>query len=115
MLWLAVAASVSMRPLSFTGQLHQVLPRGVEFRTRMRISTLSGESEDAEARSLTNKIKRAKTAADLIAMLNGAVDGPIFNFFHASAFFHSLASLHRRGLLPRTCAESPVVVKLQAG
>ena len=114
MLWLAVAASVSMRPVSLVGQLRPVHPLGVEFRTRMRVSTLSGESGDEEARSLTKKIKRAKTAADLIAVLDGPVDDPIFNFIHGGAAFYSLARLHRRGRLPRSCAESSVVVKLQA-
>ena len=118
MLWLAVAASVSMTPLSFVGQLHQALPRGVEFRTTLRVRerrVSSGKSADeAEARLLTKRITGAQTAADLIAVLDLAVDDPSFNFFHASASFHRLARLHREDLLPRTCAESPVVVKLQA-
>ena len=48
----------------------------------------TNDSKDAAARLLTSKIKQAKSAAELLDLLDGAVDGPIFNYFHASAAYH---------------------------
>ena len=64
------------------------------------------------AQMLTASIKKAQTAADLLGVLDEAVNSPYFNYFHVSAAYTSLVSFHRgRALLPSS-AESPVLQKL---
>ena len=49
----------------------------------------------AEAKRLTSGIKKAYSAEKLIEVLDRAVDGPIFNFFHASAAYIQLERVKR--------------------
>ncbi|CAK9013196.1 Uncharacterized protein SCF082_LOCUS11824 [Durusdinium trenchii] len=77
---------------------------------KSRDSSLTSGGDKA-ARILTAKIKQAPTAADLLGVLNDAVDSPDFNYFHVSAAYHSLAMFHRKGLLQGLC-DSPVLPKL---
>jgi len=63
---------------------------------------------------LTSKIKQAKSAAELLDLLDGVVDGPIFNNFHASAAYTSLATWKRKGGLAPSDKASPVLPRLAA-
>ena len=74
----------------------------------------SNDSKDAAARLLTSKIKQAKSATELLDLLDEEVDGPIFNKFHASAAYHSLATWRRNGGLTPRDKESPVLRRLAA-
>ena len=69
---------------------------------------------DSAARTLTSKIKQAKSATELLDLLDGVVDGPIFNTFHASAAYTSLATWKRKGGLTPSDKESPVLPRLAA-
>ena len=74
----------------------------------------SDDSKDAAARKLTSQMKEdVKSAAELLKLLDEVVDGPIFNYFHASAAYHSLATKWRGGLTPSDKA-SPVLPRLAA-
>ena len=92
-------------------------PRDLTIQMRVRERSGGGkssnDSKDAEARKLTSKIKQAKSATELLHLLDGVVDGPIFNKFHASAAYHSLATKWKGGLTPSDKA-SPVLPKLAA-
>ena len=71
---------------------------------RLRGGTESGKREARKGRGdnprmLTSKIKKAETAADLLGVLDAAVDSPIFNEFHASATCTKLAAFHGKGKL----------------
>ena len=70
------------------------------------------EDGKAEARRLTSSIKKVHSAEKLIEVLDGAVDGPIFNFFHASAAYTQLERLNRRKCLQKTDWDSPVLFRL---
>ena len=74
-----------------------------------------GKSSNAAARKLTSQMKEdMKSAAELLYLLDGVVDGPIFNDFHASAAYHSLATWKRNGGLTPSDTESPVLPRLAA-
>ena len=51
-------------------------------------SGIKASQTDAESRKLTLKIKQAKSVAELLGILDGAVDGPVFCRFQASAAYH---------------------------
>ena len=90
------------------GIRHQ--PRGVRVQVRV------GESDskaDAAARLLTSKIKQAESAAELLKLLDEEVDDLIFNKFHASAAYHSLATKWKGRLTPSD-KSSPVLPRLAA-
>ena len=53
----------------------------------------------AEAMRLTVRIREAKSAEEFVNTLAEAVDGPIFNYFHASAAYTRLVMWKRRGEL----------------
>lgn len=65
-----------------------------------------------EAKKLTARMKEVNSAAGLIDILDGVVDGPIFNKFHASAAYHSLATWKRRRRLQLADRESTVLPRL---
>ena len=69
---------------------------------------------DSAARTLTLKIKQAKSATELLELLDAVVDGPIFNRFHASSAYHSLATWKRKGGLTPSDKASPVLPRLAA-
>ena len=71
------------------------------------------EGKDAEARKLTSRMKGAKSAEEFLSILGPAVDGPTFNYFHASSAYHRLATWKRKGQLPKTAA-GRVLLKLSA-
>ena len=50
-----------------------------------------GSQTDSAARILTLNIKQVKSATELLDLLGGVVDDPIFNYFHASAACSNLA------------------------
>ena len=113
-----------MDGLSFvTGAIwHQ--PRGVRVQVRVREPLRKnrpppdgggGTSSNAAARKLTSQMKEdMKSAAELLDLLDRAVDGPIFNSFHASAAYHSLATWKRIGGLTPSDKASPVLPRLAA-
>ena len=73
----------------------------------------SNDSMDAAARKLTLQIKGGmQSAAELLDLLGGVVDGPIFNKFHASAAYHSLATWKWKGGLTPSDKSSPVLPRL---
>ena len=97
--------------------------RGVRVQVRVReplrksrppAGSGGGKSLNAAARKLTLQIKQAKSAAELLDLLDGVVDGPIFNNFHASAAYHSLATWKRKGGLTPSEKASPVLPRLAA-
>ena len=73
----------------------------------------SNDSKDAAAKKLTRQMTRAKSATELLDLLDGPLDGAIFNTFHASAAYHSLATKWKGGLTPKEKA-SPVLPRLAA-
>ena len=85
---------------------------GVTMKVRERLRASDGSHKDAAAQKLTSKMKQAKSAAELLGLLDGVVDGPVFNHFHASAAYHSLATW-KIGLTPSEKA-SPVLPRLAA-
>ena len=58
-------------------------------------------NKDSEARKLTSRMTGAKSAEEFLKILNEAVDGPIFNYFHASCAYHRLATWKRSGKLAK--------------
>ena len=75
----------------------------------------SGSTTNAAARKLTSQMKEdMKSAAELLDLLDRVVDGPIFNTFHASAAYHSLATWKRKGGLTPSDKASPVLPRLAA-
>ena len=81
---------------------------------RPRSGSGGGKSSNAAARKLTSQMKEdVKSAAELLDLLDGVVDGPIFNNFHASASYHSLATKWKGGLTKSEKA-SPVLPRLAA-
>ena len=69
------------------------------------------KSKANDPRILTSKIKKAETAAELLRVLDGAVDGEIFNHIHASAACTSLAALNGKGVQAAD-AKNPVILRL---
>ena len=49
-------------------------------------------------------MKEANSADEFLNLLGTAVNGPIFNYFHASCAYHRLASWQRKGKLAKTAA-----------
>lgn len=105
--------------------LHWHQPRVVTVQMRVRErrrntfppSSSSGSKAsqtDAESRKLTLKIKQAKSVAELLGILDGAVDGPIFSRFQASAAYHSLVMWKRTGRLTPNDKTSQVLPRLAA-
>ena len=71
-----------------------------------------GKGKGGNPAVLTSKIKEAETAAEVLRLLDGAVDGPIFNDFHASAACTRLAAFHKNGEMYAVDAKSPVIQRL---
>ena len=74
----------------------------------------SNASKDAAAKILTSQMKEAKSATELLNLLDGVVDRPIFNYFHASAAYYGLATWKRNGGLTPSEKKSPVLPRLAA-
>ena len=70
------------------------------------------KSKANDPRILTSKMKKAETAAELLRVLDGAVDGETFNHIHASAACTSLAAFNGKGKLQAADAKSPVIQRL---
>ena len=112
-------------PFVTGGIRHQ--PRGVRVQARVRErlrkdrprsgsggSKSSNDSKDAAARQLTRQMTEATSAAELLKLLDGVVDGPIFNYFHASAAYYGLATWKQKGGLTPSDKASPVLPRLAA-
>ena len=101
---------------------HRPRDATVQMRARERIrkdrpseGSGGGKSSNAAARKLTSQMKEdVKSAAELLDLLDRVVDGPIFNYFHASAAYHSLATWRRNGGLTQSDKASPVLPRLAA-
>ena len=75
----------------------------------------SDSNADAAARKLTSQIKDGvQSATELLHLLDRVVDGPIFNKFHASAAYNSLATWKWKGGLTPSDKASPVLPRLAA-
>ena len=74
----------------------------------------TNDSKDAAARQLTRQMTEARSAAELLDILGAEVDGPIFNYFHASAAYHGLATWKWKGGLTPSDKASPVLPRLAA-
>ncbi len=106
-----------------TGAIWQQ-PRGARIQVRVREplrksppppSSGGGKSSNAAARKLTSQMKEdVQSAAELLYLLDGVVDGPIFNYFHASAAYHGLATWKWKGGLTPSDKASPVLPRLAA-
>ena len=112
-----------MDDLSFvTGAIwHQ--RRGVRVQRRVREPRKSrpppgsggGKSSNFAARKLTSRMKEdMKSAAELLDLLERAVDAPMFNTLHALAAYHSLATWKWQGGLTQSDKASPVLPRLAA-
>ena len=105
-----VTGAIWHRPRDVTVQVRVREPR----RSVSGGGKSSNDSKDAAARKLTLQMKMdVQSAAELLYLLDGVVDGPIFNYFHASAAYHSLATKWKGGLTPSDKA-SPVLPRLAA-
>ena len=69
------------------------------------------KSKANDPRILTSKIKKAETATELLRVLDGAVDGEIFNHIHASAACTSLAAFNGKGVQAAD-AKNPLLLRL---
>ena len=104
-----VTGAVWHRPRDATVQMR------VRERLRPSAGSGGGKSSNAAARKLTSQMKEdVKSAAELLDLLDGVVDGPIFNNFHVSAAYHSLATWKRKGGLTPSDKASPVLPRLAA-
>ena len=98
-------------------QWHGPIKGQVGERSGQNCHALSGKAEadvQAEARKLTSGLKKAMFAKNLIDILDGAVDDPIFNFIHASAAYTQLVTFKRRKGLRKRDWDSPVLLRLHA-
>ena len=109
-----VTGAIWHRPRDVTVQVRVREPRKSRPPPGSGGSKSSNDSQDAAARTLTLKIKQAKSATELLDLLDGVVEGPIFNDFHASAAYHSLATWKRNGGLTPSDKASPVLPRLAA-
>ena len=82
------------------------------FRGRKMQGGGKGKGKGGNPAVLTSQIKEAETAAEVLRLLDGAVDGPIFNHIHASAACPSLADFHEDRKLQAADAKSPVIQRL---
>ena len=105
-----VTGAIWHRPRDVTVQVRVREPR----KSRPPPGSGGGKSSNAAARTLTLKIKQAKSATELLDLLDGVVEGPIFNYFHASAAYHGLATWKRKGGLTPSEKASPVLPRLAA-
>eukprot|EP00434_Breviolum_minutum_P041259 symbB.v1.2.036701.t1/scaffold5212.1/size29773/1 len=55
--------------------------------------------KDLEAKRLTIRMKEAKSVEEFVNVVEQTVDGPVFDYFHASASYHRLVMWKRRGEL----------------
>ena len=136
--WLACIVCFRLGHLSYVGETIHLCHRGAKLQTttmlvRERrgtllpkttdVKTAGGERSKAssfasdgekDARRLTSQIKKVLTPAELLGILDEAVDAPYFNCFHVSAAYHRLAIFQQSGSLPRNCAESTVLPRLNS-
>ena len=64
------------------------------------------------AKRLTVRLKKAPTAADFLDVLDDVVDGRVFNTYHASVAYHSMAKWKRRGQLQVFDKTEPLLHRL---
>ncbi|CAK9005373.1 unnamed protein product [Durusdinium trenchii] len=88
-------------------RMQTILPRLVRER---RATT----PRSPDAPKLTSRIYEAKSAEDLMVVLEEAAGAPYLNYFHASAAYVTLAKFYQAGLLPDECAQSPAIMKFQS-
>ena len=61
---------------------------------------------------LTSKIKNAQTAGDLLDVVDGIVDKPIFDYIHAAAAYTKLGNFQKKGRLCPGDMNGNVLVRL---
>ena len=101
--WLALLGTVTQR-------------RGVPCFVRERLQgTATPRKRQGGAKGKANDprilIKKAETATELLRVLDGAVDGEIFNHIHASAACTSLAAFNGKGVQAAD-AKNPLLLRL---
>eukprot|EP00438_Fugacium_kawagutii_P021956 Skav208052 [mRNA] locus=scaffold1124:104867:106243:- [translate_table: standard] len=84
------------------------------FSRRRQRQEWPGEPPDEKQylKALTTRMTQAATAKRLIEVVDEALDGPVFDFFLASAAYHRLAKLKTTRCLQQSDWDSPVVWKL---
>ena len=116
------ADGVDGLPFVTVGIRHQPRDVTVQVRVRERLRKdrpRSGSDggmpsqTDSAARTLTLKIKQAKSAAELLHLLDGVVEDTIFNYFHASAAYSKLAEWKQ--IFTPSEKASPVLPRLAVG
>ena len=69
---------------------------------------------EAEAKILTSRMKGAPSPEQFFPILEKALDGEIFNDFHISVAYHSLATWKRNGKLQASDRSNPILAKLNS-
>ncbi|CAK9044151.1 unnamed protein product [Durusdinium trenchii] len=106
------------------GQVESRNGRGWQTATKVRerLGSLSRKTSNSktgdskgQVKALTTRIKEARSAIELMGILDETVDAPYFDYIHAAAVYHTLATFRRmKGSLPSGCAESTALLKLNA-
>ena len=66
-----------------------------------------------DTRILTSKIKNAQTAGELLDVVDGIVDKPIFDHIHAAASYTKLGNFQKKRQLGQREMKSQVLVRLE--
>ena len=66
-----------------------------------------------DTRMLTSKIKKAETVPELLDVVDGIVDKPLFDYIHAAAAYTKLGNLQKQHPLGQKEAKSAVLLRLQ--
>ena len=97
---------------------HMVIQRQVTRRLGQKGQQTAGEQDvaddKAKVKKLTLGMKKARSAKELMDVLDEAMGGPIFDFIHASAAYTQLVTLKRRRCLQQKDWDSPVLLRLNA-
>ena len=66
-----------------------------------------------DTRLLTSKIKSAQTADELLDLVDGIVDKPVFNYIHVAATYTKLGNFQKKGRLSPSEVRSNVLLRLE--
>lgn len=80
---------------------------GIQLVREIRSVMRPQSRNETEAKILTSRMKQAESATNFLFVLEEAVDSKVFNDFHASVAYHSLATWKRRGELEASDKQNP--------